>query len=91
MCSKSLQMQSLGADEAVNYREQDITEVFKDPSQHFDVVVDLVGGQAQITSLYCHKSYITLSSLTKATSPSPPSLYHVPLPTSLEDFWVAMS
>ena len=41
-------MQSLGADEAVNYREQDIADVFKDPSQHFDVIVDLVGGHAHI-------------------------------------------
>ena len=38
-------MQSLGADEAVNYREQDIAELFKDPSKHFDAIVDLVGGQ----------------------------------------------
>ena len=37
-------MQSLGADEAVNYRKDDIAEVFKDSSKHFDVVVDLVGG-----------------------------------------------
>lgn len=44
-------MQSLGVFEAVNYKNQDIAEVFKDPSKHFDVVVDLVGGQHLGSSL----------------------------------------
>lgn len=29
----------------VNYREQDFAEVYKDPSKHFDIIVDLIGGQ----------------------------------------------
>ena len=40
-----LVLQSLGVFEAVNYKNQDIAELYKDPSTHFDVVVDLVGGQ----------------------------------------------
>lgn len=37
-------LQSLGADEVVNYREQDFAEIYKDPSKHFDAIVDLIGG-----------------------------------------------
>jgi NADPH:quinone reductase-like Zn-dependent oxidoreductase len=40
-------VKSLGADEIVNYREQDFSEVYKDPSKHFDVIVDLVGGEEE--------------------------------------------
>ena len=37
-------MQSIGADEVVNYREQDFSQVYKDPSKHFDAIIDLIGG-----------------------------------------------
>lgn len=36
--------QGLGADEVVNYREQDFAALYADPSVHFDAVVDLIGG-----------------------------------------------
>lgn len=39
-------LQKLGADEVLNYREQDFAEVYKDPSKHFDAIVDLIGGEA---------------------------------------------
>ena len=38
-------LQSIGADEVVNYREQDFAELYKDPSKHFDLIVDLIGGE----------------------------------------------
>jgi NADPH:quinone reductase-like Zn-dependent oxidoreductase len=40
-------VKSLGVFEAVNYKNQDIAEVFKDPSKHFDAIVDLVGGDEE--------------------------------------------
>ena len=34
-----------GAFEVINYKREDISLLFKDTSERFDVVVDLVGGQ----------------------------------------------
>ena len=47
-------MQSLGADEVVNYREQDFAEVYKDPSKHFDAVIDCLGGKPCFKLLSYH-------------------------------------
>lgn len=46
MTSFPIRLQSLGADEVVNYRSDDFSELYKDPAKHFDVVVDLIGGKA---------------------------------------------
>ena len=46
-------MQSLGADEVINYREQDFAEIYKDPSKHFDAVVDLIGGTPSQRPISC--------------------------------------
>ena len=50
-------LQSLGADEVVNYREQDFAEVYKDPSKHFDAVIDCLGGEPCFTLLSYHVFY----------------------------------
>lgn len=43
-------VKSIGADEVVNYREQDFAELYKDPSKHFDLIVDLIGGETETKS-----------------------------------------
>ena len=47
-------LQSLGADEVVNYREQDFAEVYQDPSKHFDAVIDCLGGKLCFILLSYH-------------------------------------
>ena len=55
----SLFLQSIGADEVVNYREQDFAEVYKDPSKHFDLIVDLIGGESSELQVHCQQPLLT--------------------------------
>ena len=44
-------LQEIGADETVNYREQDFAEVYKD--KPFDYIFDSVGGEHKETLTVC--------------------------------------
>ena len=44
-------LQEIGADETVNYREQDFAEVYKD--KPFDYIFDSVGGNSKLCSKVC--------------------------------------
>ena len=43
-------MQSLGADEVVNYRTDDFAELYKEPAKHLDAIIDVVGGKFNSSS-----------------------------------------
>ncbi len=43
-------LQDLGADEVIDYRQQSVDQVFKD--NHFDAVVDQIGGESLPANLH---------------------------------------